>query len=429
MIEDSDGVSVGYRGISRDISMHKQVESELTKAKDTAEATGRAQRSFLANISHEIRTPLSGVIGMCKLMMDTSLTNEQQEYIGSLNESADFLMNVINDVLDFSKLQAGQFTLEKSEFSVYDIVNRAVMILKNQAMQKGLDTHIVVSPDVPERIYCDAGRIGQILVNIVGNAIKFTETGHIEISVELSENTGEDFLLKFRVKDTGIGIPFEKMNKLFRPFSQIDASLTRHYRGTGLGLAISRQLAELMGGTIGVKSNNGNGSTFWFTVKVKKAALNLVKQKEPEIKHRPYSRPVEYVADSSSDADGKKKILIAEDNEINQLLVKKYMEKLGFFSKCAINGRAALDMLKNEDFDLVLMDLQMPVMSGIDATKAIRGGSFDVLRKDIPIIAVTAHAMKEDRDRCLAVGMNDYISKPITLQALSEVIYKFIPKD
>lgn len=429
VIEDSDGVSVGYRGISRDISMHKQVESELTKAKDTAEATGRAQRSFLANISHEIRTPLSGVIGMCKLMMDTSLTNEQQEYIGSLNESADFLMNVINDVLDFSKLQAGQFTLEKSEFSVYDIVNRAVMILKNQAMQKGLDTHIVVSPDVPERIYCDAGRIGQILVNIVGNAIKFTETGHIEISVELSENTGEDFLLKFRVKDTGIGIPFEKMNKLFRPFSQIDASLTRHYRGTGLGLAISRQLAELMGGTIGVKSNNGNGSTFWFTVKVKKAALNLVKQKEPEIKHRPYSRPVEYVADSSSDADGKKKILIAEDNEINQLLVKKYMEKLGFFSKCAINGRAALDMLKNEDFDLVLMDLQMPVMSGIDATKAIRGGSFDVLRKDIPIIAVTAHAMKEDRDRCLAVGMNDYISKPITLQALSEVIYKFIPKD
>jgi len=430
VIEDSDGMPVGFRGISRDISLHKQVESELTRAKDTAEATGRAQRSFLANISHEIRTPLSGVIGMCKLMMDTHLTDEQQEYIGSLNESADFLLNVINDVLDFSKLQAGQFTLEKSEFSVYDIVNRAVIILKNQAMQKGLEVHIVISPGVPDKIYGDAGRISQILVNIVGNAIKFTETGHIEIGVELGEHNDEDFLLKFKIKDTGIGIPFEKMNKLFRPFSQVDASLTRHYRGTGLGLAISRQLAELMGGNIGVKRNNGAGTTFWFTVKVKKAVFTLIKSKDSEI---PYRSEAAYVDSNTTDevayAGGKTKILIVEDNEINQLLVKKYMEKLGFFSKSARNGRAALEILKIEDFDLVLMDLQMPEMSGIDATKAIRDGSFGVLRTDIPIIAVTAHAMKEDRDRCLAVGMNDYISKPITLQALSEVIHRLISSD
>lgn len=428
VIEDAEGTAVGFRGISRDISKHKKVETELKKAKDTAEATSSAQRAFLANISHEIRTPLSGVIGMCKLIMDTDLTVEQHEYINSLNESADFLMNVINDVLDFSKLQAGQFTLEKSEFSVYDIVNRAVLILKNQALLKGLETHISVSDLVPGKVYGDHPRISQILVNIIGNAIKFTDKGSIEISVEPADIFDEDMILKFRIKDTGIGIPFEKMNKLFRPFSQVDGSLTRHHRGTGLGLAISRQLAELMGGNIGVKTNSGGGSTFWFTVRVEKTKDDF--QSMPELSRSPEdNRAVSLVtvSDFGSVTAGKTRILIVEDNEINQLLIKKYMEKLGFYGKSVKNGREAFEILKIEDFDLVLMDLQMPEMSGIDATIAIRAPGSGVLNTNIPIIAVTAHAMKEDRERCFEVGMNDYISKPITLKAVSEVIQKFIP--
>lgn len=431
IIEDSDGAPVGLRGISRDISMHKQVESELKKAKNTAEATGRAQRSFLANISHEIRTPLSGVIGMCKLMMDTKLTEEQKEYISSLNESADFLMNVINDVLDFSKLQAGQFTLEKMELSLFEAVHKAVLILKNQAMQKGLDIRISISQDVPEKVYGDAGRIGQILVNLIGNAIKFTEKGHIEICVALSEETDDDLLLKFKVIDTGIGIPFEKMNKLFRPFSQVDGSLTRHYRGTGLGLVISRQLVELMGGAIGVKNNSGSGSVFWFTVRVGRIsgqAKSLgdnykVIKSDSFVPEAPVPESKKVV---QAENGVNKKILIVEDNEINQLLIRKFMDKLGFSSKTAKNGREAVEFLSKDDFDVVLMDLQMPEMSGIDATRVIRDRNSKVKRHDIPIIAVTAHAMKEDRDRCLEVGMNDYISKPITLQAISDVINRLM---
>lgn len=422
LVEDALGVPVGFRGISRDISMHRKVEAELTKARNTAEATGLAQRSFLANISHEIRTPLSGVIGMCKLMKDTDLTSEQQEYINSLNESADFLMNVINDVLDFSKLQAGQFTFEHNEFSLYDIVNRSVIILKNQAMQKGLEIHISISPHIPDRIYGDSARISQILVNLVGNAIKFTETGRIDISAVTADTAGDEMILRFNIKDTGIGVPFEKMNRLFRPFSQVDESLTRHYRGTGLGLAISRQLAELMGGSIGVKSNPDKGSTFWFTVKVTVGADTVHSVPEKPVPGRSGQPDV-----SAFPSDGGSRVLIVEDNEINQLLIKKYMDKLGFASHSVKNGREAVEILMTQVFDLVLMDLQMPEMSGIDATSAIRNPRSGVLNSQIPIIAVTAHAMKEDREKCLEVGMNDYISKPLTLQSVKDVIHKYMP--
>jgi PAS domain S-box-containing protein len=549
-----DGVVYAV-GLLSDITIRKRTEEELQRAKEAAERANGAKSEFLAKMSHDIRTPLNGVIGMTDLLLGTLLTSEQIHYAQLAKSSADSLLALINDILDFAKIEAGKLEMQKIDFDLHATVEEPVVMLAPKAAAKGLEVACLIAPGVPPGLCGDPDRLRQILVNLVGNSLKFTDQGEVILRVTLEEQRGPDVLLRFAVSDTGIGIPPDRRDRLFRSFSQVDSSTTRKYGGTGLGLAICKQLVELMGGQIGVESDLGRGATFWFTARFQKqrpvaaaatagvdphnlrilvvsasavhrqilcaqlAALGMVPfaattgeealaavraadkhpfdvafldahlpdteglelgqrlratagetalvlltsigipvpperlseagfalhLNKPVLQSRLLNTVREAMKRSLSPArPGQEmnprstgnvfhaaarsaRILLAEDNSVNQLVACKYLEKAGYRYEVAHDGRQAVQKVLSEEFDLVLMDCQMPEMDGFDATRLIRqaeaAGKLPGARRGrLPIVALTANAIKGDRDRCLASGMDDYITKPLEPRRLIETI-------
>ena len=540
--------------------IRKQAEADLVKAKDAAEAGSRAKSEFLANMSHEIRTPLNGVMGMTDLALETELTAEQKEYLETVKSSSDALLTVINDILDFSKIEAGKIDLEAVDFNLRDSLESMLKTVALRADDKGLELLCEIAPEVPEVVCGDATRLRQVVINLVGNAIKFTERGEIALKVQVEGQADDGRILHFTVTDTGIGIPEEKRESIFAPFSQADTSTTRKYGGTGLGLTISTRLVEMMGGRIWVESEVGRGSQFHFTAEVGVADAKEIKvgsiapaellvgvkvlvvddnrtnrrilkgmltrwgmletsvedgeealaqlasareqgapfglvltdmhmpkmngftliesiRKRPELAtatimmltsagHRGDAarcqelgvaayllKPIRqselreaiarvlgareqegeiplitrFSVHDARDPSMSLRVLLAEDNAVNQMLAVRLLEKRGHRVTVAGNGRQALEALAKESFDLVFMDVQMPEMDGMEATQAIREKERNSGLHQ-PIIALTAHAMKGDREKCLAAGMDGYLTKPIRPQQLDEVLANYVAR-
>ena len=556
-LRDKDGRVAGLVGIGHDITELKKIQAEMQRAYEVAEAASRAKSEFLANMSHEIRTPLNGIVGMTDLALETKLDREQREYLETVKVSADSLLTVINDILDFSKIEAGKMDLEHVDFDVRDSLESALKTLAVRADEKGLELLCEVVPEVPEVALGDITRLRQVLLNLVGNAIKFTNEGEIAVKVRQGARDGRELVLHFAVSDTGIGIPKDKLEMIFDPFAQADSSTTRKYGGTGLGLTISSRLVRMMGGQIWVESEEGRGSHFHFTVRLQIAdqkEIRLGSPAPPEMlrgvrvlvvddnrtnlrilegmlkrwemiplcvergelalaelasarsegrafglivadMHMPRMDGFELVehirekpelcaatimmltsAGHRGDAERCQKlgvsayllkpirqselreaiakvlgarqldgmiplvtrfslgdardrsetlrILVAEDNLVNQRLVVRLLEKRGHRVVVAANGKDALEALERETFDIILMDVQMPEMDGFEATAAIREKEKSSGLHQI-IVALTAHAMKGDREKCLGAGMDGYLSKPIRPQELDEVLARY----
>jgi PAS domain S-box-containing protein len=413
--------------IVRDISARKQTELALIEAKIAAEAATKAKSDFLASMSHEIRTPMNGVIGMTQILGMTELTADQQEFVKTIKDSGEALLTIINDILDFSKIESGMLEIESKDFDLEEVIRGVCNLLENQTITKQIDLKYAIAPDIPKTMIGDLARLRQILLNLVGNAVKFTQHGHVSIGVSGKKVRGK-YELTFAIADTGIGIASDRLDLLFQAFTQADNSISREYGGTGLGLAISKRLVNLMEGTIWVESLGqvgGNppiawqpqphnpltpqGSTFYFTITL---LINQTINQSQTVLEK------EFKIDEKFAEKFPLRILLVEDNPVNQMVAKLMLQRLGYqLNAIANNGLEAVQAVQNYDYDLILMDVQMPKMDGLTATKMIRTG----LKSHVRIVAMTADAMPEDRQACLNAGMDDFISKPVSIQALMSI--------
>lgn len=407
-IKNSENKVLGYLGVAEDYTVKKQAELDLINAKNLAEQAVYAKDSFLANMSHEIRTPLNAIIGFTELITQSNLDPTQQEFVNNIQIAGDNLLLIINDILDLSKIESGQLVIESYPFNIKSTLKHIYDLLKVKAAKNNLDFSLLIDADMPEFVVGDRGRINQIMMNLAGNAVKFTEEGEVTISVKKIAETHDKVTIKFSVKDTGIGIAEDKLLTVFDRFTQAEISTTRKFGGTGLGLNIVKQLVELQNGQIQVKSKLGRGSEFYFSLTFQKVESSVIDTIiESSTKQKPF---------------GKLSILLCEDNELNQRLARNVIHKFGFDLDIAVNGEEGIKLLLKNKYDLILMDLQMPVKDGYQTTIYIR----EELKMDIPIIAMTAHSLIGEQQKCFDIGMNAYVAKPFKQQDLLNKIHSVV---
>ena len=410
-----NGKPTGVLCIMRDITTHKSIEEELKRARDAAEANTKAKDAFFATMSHELRTPMNGVIGMTNILLDTPLNEEQRDYADTIRDSSESLLVLLNDILDLSKAEAGKLTIEPHDLDLKEIVEQSMALLQAVADGKSIDLKTTIADDIPNFLIGDAGRLRQVLINLAGNAVKFTEQGGVSIGVSKLSEVNSDIMLRFEVSDTGIGVSEEAKSRLFNPFEQADGSHSRRFGGTGLGLAISKQIVELMGGEIGVDSVAGEGSTFWFNIHLAKPS-----QAERDAVSKATKKPTVEKWDGPA-----YKILIAEDMPVNQRVTLLQLKKLGFEADLVKNGLEVLEAVQSQRYDVIFMDCQMPEMDGFEATQKLRENPEYA---DIYIVALTANAMEGDRKRCFDVGMDDFVSKPTRSDTLRAAFERYAEK-